>query len=259
MLRARVVLPDGIVKPTDKGTPQGGPLSPLLSNVVLDELDQELARRGHRFVRYADDCNVYVKSERSGQRVMESLTDFIERRMKLKVNRDKSAVARPRDRKFLGFTLLRRVKSGKTRIMISNSALKAFHQKIRELTPRRWGASLLGCVKQINRYLMGWLGYFGMADQQKAALKRADAHIRRRLRAIQLKHWKNKRLIVRHLIRMGASARHARLDVYGWRPSWWVMSGSRSATVTLTNRYFASRGLYSLAANWVLIHDRIWD
>lgn len=259
MLKAKVVMPDGVVQDSDKGTPQGGPLSPLLSNIVLDELDQELARRGHRFVRYADDCNVYVKTERSGHRVMASLTDFIERKMKLLVNRDKSAVAQPVDRKFLGFTL-RRLKSGKVYVLVSKAALKTFRNKLREMTPRNWGDSLDSCIRRLNRFMRGWLGYFGICDiKHLATLGREDGHLRRRLRALQLKQWKKKRLIARHLIRLGSPPKIVHFDLYARRRSWWVLSGIRGVCRALTNAYFAERGLYELHANWQANHERVWD
>lgn len=217
MLRAQVVMPDGVVQDNKQGTPQGGPLSPLLSNIVLDELDQELARRGHRFVRYADDCNVYVKTERSGERVMASLMNFIERKMKLKVNRDKSAVARPRERTFLGLTL-RRLKSGRVYVLVSDAALEALREKVKTMSPRNWGRSFDQCIAAVNRYLRGWLGYYGICDRKhRPALGRIDAHLRRRLRALQLKQWKKKRLIIRHLIRLGCPPLLAYADVYSRR------------------------------------------
>jgi RNA-directed DNA polymerase len=151
------VMEDGLVSPVDEGTPQGGPLSPLLSNLVLDELDRELERRGHRFVRYADDSNIYVGSERAGQRVMESITHFITRRLKLKVNQAKSAVARPGQRKFLGFSFTR---EREPRRRIAPKAIARFKERIREQTQRTRGISLTQMVKDLATYLRGWLGYF---------------------------------------------------------------------------------------------------
>jgi RNA-directed DNA polymerase len=191
MLKAKVVLPDGVTVNTDEGVPQGGPLSPLLSNIVLDELDQELARRGHRFVRYADDANIYVRSERAGQRVMASVKSFIERRLRLKVNEAKSAVARPEERHFLGFRLRREPLDGSAEVLLSKRSKERIDSRIRELTPRNWGNSVDACIKQVGVYLLGWIQFFGIctlgAERELALL---DAHIRRRLRAIQLKHWK---------------------------------------------------------------------
>jgi RNA-directed DNA polymerase len=259
MLRARVVMPDGVVMENEKGTPQGGPLSPLLSNIVLDELDQELGRRGHRFVRYADDCNVYVKTERSGRRVMASLTDFIERKMKLKVNRDKSAVDRPRNRKFLGLTLMR-LKSGRVRVLVSKEALAALRSKLKEMSPRNWGASLQACLSPLNRYMRGWLGYFGICDpKQIPTLGREDAHLRRRLRALQLKQWKKKRLIQLHLVRLGIPPPLVRRDLYGGRRGWWMLTRCHAINRALTNAHYERQGLVSLAAQWRKEHERIWD
>src|SRR5271169_13244 len=158
-VRAKVgVLENGLVTAVDEGTPQGGPLSPLLSNLVLDELDRELERRGHRFARYADDCNIYVGSERAGQRVMKSVTRFITERLKLKVNQAKSAVARPGQRKFLGFSF---TSEREPRRRIAPKAIARFKERIRELTSRTRGISLLKMVAETATYLRGWLGYFG--------------------------------------------------------------------------------------------------
>jgi len=146
MLKAKVVMPDGVVVRTEEGAPQGGPLSPLLSNIVLDELDWELDRRGHRFVRYADDSNIYVRSERSGKRVMASVVRFLERRLRLKVNTAKSAVARPEERHFVGFRLWREPLDGETEVLLSRRTKERIDEKVRELTPRTWGQSLRGCL-----------------------------------------------------------------------------------------------------------------
>jgi RNA-directed DNA polymerase len=259
MLRAKVVMPDGVVVATEKGTPQGGPLSPLMSNIVLDELDQELDRRGHRFVRYADDCNVYVHSERAGHRVMASLTSFIEKRLKLKVNAEKSKVAKPQDCKFLGLTL-HRLKTGQVRVLVADQSLQKLEQEIKARTPRNWGQSLDVCIQYVNALLRGWLGYFGICDEKHhARLGRIDGHIRRRLRAIVLRHWKRKRHIVNQLTRMGVPARLARVDIHVQRRSWWAMSKARAVNRGLTNEYFDSRGLFSLYDHWRKHHERIWE
>jgi RNA-directed DNA polymerase len=187
MLKAKVVMPDGVLVNTEEGVPQGDPLSPLLSNIVLDELDQELGRRGHRFVRYADDSNIYVRSERAGQRVMASVTKFIEKRLRLKVNVDKSAVARPEDRHFLGFRLKREPMDGEVEVLLSKRTKERIDGRIRELTPRNWGQSLTKCISRINGYLVGWIGFFGICTAGvQHVLEALDAHIRRRLRAIML-------------------------------------------------------------------------
>jgi RNA-directed DNA polymerase len=188
LLTAKVVLPDGVVIATDEGVPQGSPLSPLLSNIVLDELDRELARRGHRFVRYADDANVYVASERAGQRVMVSLERFIGRRLRLKINHDKSAVARPEDRHFLGFRLRLDPQSRSVVVLLSARTRRNAMARIRELTPRQWGGTLQSCIYKVNAWLVGWHQFFGIAAASEEFMLRAlGAHIRRRLRAIVLK------------------------------------------------------------------------
>jgi RNA-directed DNA polymerase len=259
MLRARVVMPDGVVVANERGTPQGGPLSPLLSNIVLDELDRELAVRGHRFVRYADDCNVYVKSERAGQRVMASLKHFIEKRLKLKVNAEKSKVAKPQERSFLSLKLWR-LKSGKVYVLVADKALQRLNAELKALTPRNWGQSLDDCIRGVNVLLRGWLGYFAICDQkQHAHLGRIDGHIRRRLRAIVLKQWKRKRHIVQQLTSLGVPAPLARVDIYARRASWWGLSERRAVCRGLTNEYFERRGLFTLHAYWRQHHDRIWN
>lgn len=251
MLKAKVVMPDGVVVSTEEGVPQGGPLSPLLSNIVLDELDQELARRGHRFVRYADDCNIYVRSERAGQRVMASVESFIDRRLRLKVNAAKSAVARPEERHFVGFRLRREPLDGEVEVLLSKRSKERIDAKIRELVPRNWGNSLKACILQLNVFLLGWINFFGICTEGiKQTLQSLDAHIRRRLRAIQLAHWKTKRTIARKLIRLGVKPRTAWRNVYEGRKSRWALSHSPAVDRGLRNAYFAERGLVSLAERW---------
>jgi group II intron reverse transcriptase/maturase len=253
MLKAGVVMPDGVVVSNEEGVPQGGPLSPLLSNVVLDELDTELARRGHRFVRYADDCNIYVRSERAGKRVMESVKSFIEKRLRLTVNEKKSAVAHPEERHFLGFRLQRDPLEGEIEVLLSKRSKERLATRIQELTPRNWGRSLRECIRQVNGYLKGWIGFFGICTgREEKTLHYVDAHIRRRLRAIQLKHWKTKRTIAIRLIRLGVKAKTAWGKVYGGRKSIWVLSACSAANRGLRNAYFAERGLVSVADQWWL-------
>lgn len=247
MLKAQVVMPDGVVVSNDEGVPQGGPLSPLLSNVVLDELDWELARRGHRFVRYADDENIYVRSERAGQRVMASITDFIERRLRLKMNADKSAVARPEDRHFLGFSLRREPREGKVEVSLSKRSKERVAAKVRELTPRNWGNTLKACISQVNEYATGWVGFFGICTEQvETTLRNLDAHIRRRLRAIQLKQWKSKRTVAQKLIQHGIRPQSAWRSVYNGCKSSWTMSHMPAVDRALPNSYWDERGLVPL-------------
>jgi group II intron reverse transcriptase/maturase len=251
MLKAKVVMPDGVVVNTEEGVPQGGPLSPLLSNIVLDELDQELGRRGHRFVRYADDCNIYVRSERAGQRVMASVTKFIEKRLRLKVNVAKSAVARPEERHFLGFRLRREPMDGDVEVLLSKRTRERIDSRIRELTPRNWGQSLAKCISGINGYLVGWIGFFGICTAgAQQELETLDKHIRRRLRAIVLAHWKTKRTTVRKLIQLGVTRKTAWRRVYAGNKSRWALSHDPAIDLGLRNGYFTERGLVSLAERW---------
>lgn len=257
MLKARVVMPDGVVVSTEEGAPQGGPLSPLLSNIVLDELDVELARRGHRFVRYADDCNIYVGSERSGQRVMASVVRFIERRLRLKVNPAKSAVARPEERHFVGFRLRREPLTGEVEVLLSKRSKDRIDEKIHELTPRSWGQSLDACLQRLNRYLLGWIGFFWICSEAaERTLQGLDAHIRRRLRALVLRHWGRRRTIARRLIRLGVKPRTAWNGVYKGHCSWWALSHSPAVDRGLRNAYFAERGLVSLVGRRRELHAR---
>jgi RNA-directed DNA polymerase len=251
MLKAKVVMPDGVIVSTDEGVPQGGPLSPLLSNVVLDELDWELTRRGHRFVRYADDSNIYVRSERAGQRVMASVTDFIERRMRLQVNTAKSAVARPEERHFLGFRLRREPIDGTVEVLLSKRSKERIDGRIRELTPRNWGNSLRACILQLNAYLLGWVGFFGICTlAAQREFHNLDAHVRRRLRAMLLKQWKKKRFIARRLIMLGVKPKTAWRNVYEGRKSLWALSHTPAVNRGLRNAYFAERGLVSVEEKW---------
>lgn len=254
MLKAKVVMPDGVKVAMQEGVPQGGPLSPLLSNIVLDELDRELSRRGHRFVRYADDSNIYVRSERAGKRVMSSVMQFIERRLRLKVNASKSAVARPETRHFLGYRLAPQP-DGTVEILLSERSEKRLRERIRELLPRSGGRSLQAATTTINAYLLGWLGHFRVCTSGiEKVVRNMDAHIRRRLRAIVLKHWKRRRTIARRLIRLGVKPKTAWRRIYEGRKSTWALSHDYVADRGLRNAYFADRGLVSLAQRF----EAIW-
>jgi group II intron reverse transcriptase/maturase len=258
MLKAEVVMPDGVVVSTDEGTPQGGPLSPLLSNIVLDELDQELHRRGHRFVRYADDCNIYVRSERSGHRVMASISRFIEKRLRLEVNQQKSAVARPEERHFLGFSLRRNPLDGDVEIRLSKRTTDRLAQKIRELTPRNSGTSLDTRIRRVNRYVNGWIAFFYICSAaERSRLHFTDSHLRRRLRAMILKQKKKKRHLVRFLVRHGVKRPTARKTVYGGRRSTWKLSLTPAAHQALRNRFFEERGLVSLEKQWLSLQPDV--
>jgi group II intron reverse transcriptase/maturase len=247
LLKAKVVLPDGVVIANEQGVAQGSPLSPLLSNIVLDELDQELARRGHRFVRYADDCNVYVRSEQAGRRVMASLTRFICGRLRLQINQEKSAVARPEDRHFLGFRLQVIPQMGTVEVLLSPRTMRNAMDKIRQLTPRNWGSSLAACIARINSWLRGWHRFFGIAsDLEMQMMRKIDAHIRRRLRAIVLRHWKRRRTIARKLVALGVKPKSAWGQIYQGRKSWWAMSHAPAVDRGLRNAFFKERGLVSV-------------
>ena len=258
MLQAKVVMPEGVVVTTEEGTPQGGPLSPLLSNIVLDELDEELGRRGHRFCRYADDCNIYVGSERAGHRVMASVVRFIEGRLRLKVNQAKSAVARPEERHFVGFSLKRNPETQKVEVLLSKRSKGAIDKKIRELTPRTWGQSMDGCIRRLNEYLIGWIGFFGICTEEVVrTLHGLDAHARRRLRAVQLRQWKRKRYIVKHLVRLGAKPGKTWTVIYGGHKSLWALSHCNPVDHTLNVKFFANKGLVSLERRYQAMHQRI--
>jgi len=232
---------NGLVSPLEKGTPQGGPLSPLLSNLVLDELDQELERRGHRFVRYADDCNIYVRSERAGQRVMGSLTCFLTQRLRLKVNTAKSGVARPWQRKFLGFSFTAN-KEPKRRI--APETIERFKSKVRTLTRRTRGVSLAQMVEELRRYLTGWLGYFGFC-QTPSVLKNLESWTRRRLRCFIWKQWKRGRRRYAALRERGVG-RDLAAQTAGSPHGPWRISRSPALSYAFPNAYFASLGLPKL-------------
>ncbi len=237
------VMENGLVGPSVEGTPQGGPLSPLLSNLVLDELDRELERRGHRFVRYADDCNIYVRSERAGQRVMESVTRFIMQELKLKVNESKSAVARPQERKFLGFSF---TVGPEIKRIIAPKALDRFKQRIREITRRAKGVSMKTTIEELAPYMRGWRGYFGFCETPYVLLA-LTRWVRLRLRAAMWRQWKTPRRRREALLELGVRLRLAR-NTAGSGLGPWYIAKAKALSVGLSNAYFKSLGLPSLTA-----------
>jgi RNA-directed DNA polymerase len=231
------VMEDGLVRPVDEGTPQGGPLSPLLSNLVLDDLDKELSRRGHRFCRYADDCNIYVRSQRAGERVMASVTKFLTQCLKLKVNETKSAVAQPEERKFLGFTI---ANDGAER-RIAPKALNKFKMKIRDMTNRTRGRSLEQIVEDLAPYLIGWRGYFGFC-QTPRVLTNLEAWIRRRLRSYLWRQWRSGPNRFKELRRRGVPKFLAAVAA-GSPTGFWRMSSHPAVQQALRNHVFDDLGL----------------
>jgi RNA-directed DNA polymerase len=235
------IMSDGVVQERYQGTPQGGPLSPLLANVLLDEVDRELERRGHCFARYADDCNVYVRSRRAGERVMTMLRQCYAK-LRLKVNETKSAVASLRGRKFLGYSFW--FYRDEVRRGVAAKAMARFKQRVRELTRRSGGRSLAQVIERLRPYLLGWKAYFGLA-QTPRVWRSLDEWLRHRLRAIQLKHWKQGSTIHRELRKLGASEAVAR-RVAGNSRSWWRNSDGDIKRV-LTIAYFDTLGLPRLS------------
>ena len=231
------VLADGLVGPTDEGTPQGGPLSPLLSNLMLDVLDKELERRGHCFARYADDCNIYVRSRRAGGRVMASVSRFLTNKLRLKVNEAKSAVARPEERKFLGFSISN---DGSER-RIAPKALDKFKGQIRHMTRRTRGFGLQQLIKELKPYIEGWRGYFGFC-QTPRVLTNLEAWIRRRLRLYLWRQWRTRQNRFAELRRRGV-AKFAAAVAAGSPTGLWRMSGHPAVQQALRNDYFESLGL----------------
>src|SRR6201996_1768984 len=234
------VMENGLVSPSVEGTPQGGPLSPLLSNLVLDELDRELERRGHRFVRYADDCNVYVRSEPAGLRVMASLTRFIERRLKLQVNAQKSAVAHPWQRSFLGFTV---TDEEQPRRRIAEKALARFKDRVRDLTRRHRGVSLQRMITDLNPLLRGWAGYFGFSQLRE--LESLDGWTRRRLRCVVWVQWKTRGRRYKELKRLRVSEKVASAAIFSPKGPW-RLSSSSALHRAFTNKRFKAHGLVAM-------------
>lgn len=236
------VMENGLVSSPTEGTPQGGPLSPLLSNIVLDDLDKELERRGHKFVRYADDQNIYVKSQRAGHRVMANVSEFITKKLKLKVNEGKSKVARPWQRKFLGFSFSRHKK---TKIRVAPESLKRFKQRVRTLTNNKnYSEPMEDRIKRLNTYLSGWRGYFGHCETP-SVLKSQDEWVRRRLRTLHWKQWGRVRTRCNELIKLGVSEDLA-LQTAASGKGPWRLGDSPALKIAFTIDYFDDLGLVCL-------------
>jgi RNA-directed DNA polymerase len=251
MLTAAVVMPDGTKMAVREGTPQGGPLSPILSNIVLDELDQEVARRGLRFVRYADDANIFVHSERAGQRVMTSIRQFLEKRMRLQVNEEKSGVRKPDEVHFLGFRFRCKTEgeSDDVAIFPSTKAERRLKTTLRGMTPPSWGRSITSCMDDISRYMTGWMSHFRLCTPEAAhGLGVIDAHVRRRIRAIIVRQRKRQRFLVRHLKSKGVSHKAATSCAYSGKGPW-VKSNRPAMTRAYPPSWF-NRRMASLKARW---------
>lgn len=244
------ILINGVSVTSAEGTPQGGPLSPLLANIMLDELDKELEKRGHKFCRYADDNNVYVKSKRAGIRVMESMIKLIENKLKLKLNKDKSAVDFVSKRKFLGFSFY--FAKGGAEIRIHEKSIKRFKDKIKFYTNRNIGISMESRLKKLNQIMMGWINYYGIANAV-AKLKELDKWIRRRLRACIWKQWKKISTRHRNLVKLGIN-KYKAWEYANTRKGYWRISKSPILSKSLNNKYLESLGFVSLTQTYQMMH-----
>jgi len=244
-LRAGVVV-NGRLNQTAMGVPQGGPLSPLLSNILLDDLDKELEKRGHRFARYADDLIIVVKSKRAGNRVMASISRFLERVLKVKVNRDKSRVVKAEESSFLGFTFTRK------RLTVSDKSLTRFKSELRRLTGRSWGVSMDYRYWEIRTYLQGWMNYFGIALKYNDAVE-FDHWLRRRARMCYWKQWRRCRRRIGNLIQLGSPKYQAILTGLS-RKSYWHLAKTLSTNMGLSNAYLQKQGLVSIRTRWIGIN-----
>lgn len=244
------ILINGVSVTSAEGTPQGGPLSPLLANIMLDELDKELEKRRHKFCRYADDNNVYVKSKRAGIRVMESMIKLIENKLKLKVNKDKSAVDFVSKRKFLGFSFY--FAKGGAEIRIHEKSIKRFKDKIKFYTNRNIGISMESRLKKLNQIMRGWINYYGIANAV-AKLKELDKWIRRRLRACIWKQWKKISTRHRNLVKLGIN-KYKAWEYANTRKGYWRISKSPILSKSLNNKYLESLGFVSLTQTYQMMH-----
>lgn len=236
------VMINGVYIETEEGCPQGGPLSPLLSNIMLTEFDREIEKRGHKFCRYADDCNIYVKSQRAGERVMGSLTKFLEGKLKLRVNRDKSAVDRPWRRKFLGFSFYQYKE--KIGVRVHEKSINKFKTKIKEITSRSSGKSMEHRMQKLKQSIIGWVNYFGIADISRLT-RELDEWTRRRIRMCFWKQWKRIKTKYENLLKLGKSNQKA-WEQANTRKGYWRIAGSPILSTTLTNTYLESIGYTSI-------------
>jgi group II intron reverse transcriptase/maturase len=239
------VMVNGVVMETEEGTPQGGPLSPLLSNIMLNDLDRELERRRHKFVRYADDCNIYVKTPRAGERVLESVKQYLEKKLKLKVNPKKSKVKKATQAKFLGFSFFRR--KGELCIRIAMRTRERFMEKMRYLTRRTRTGKLEDIVKEVNRYTRGWMGYYRLAATP-SVYEQLDEWTRRRLRQLLWKRWKRGATRVRELVQLGVPPERARWGATGTSP--WRMAHCPPVQEALSNAFWRNSGLEGLTTRY---------
>jgi group II intron reverse transcriptase/maturase len=246
------MLEGGLVSPRREGTPQGGPLSPLLSNVLLTELDRELERRGHRFCRYADDCNIYVCSKRAGDRVMASMTQFLETRLRLRVNTAKSAVDRPWRRSFLGYSVSWHKRQ--VRLRVAPKSLKAFMAKLRPLLKRSRGQSLTTTIQKLNPVLRGWANYYRLTVS-KRSVEALDGWLRRRLRLILWQQWKRAHTRARNLMRLGLTEQRAWMSATNGRGPWWN-SGASHMNAALPKKVFNGLSLVSLLDTMVRLQSQ---
>ncbi|MCX6687717.1 MAG: group II intron reverse transcriptase/maturase, partial [Methanoregula sp.] len=236
---------EGVVRVQEEGTPQGSPLSPLLSNILLDELDKELERRGHRFCRYADDCNIYVKSQKAGERVMESVTRFLEKRLRLKVNRDKSAVGRPWVRKFLGYSM---TWHKKPKLKIAPASVQRLKSRIQELLRKGRGQAVRRVIMDLQPLLTGWIQYFKLAEI-KSTFEQLDEWLRRKLRRIIWKQWKTPLTRAKRLMARGIDRTRAYTSAYNGHGPWWN-AGASHMNRAVPVKWFVQQGLVSFLARY---------
>ena len=258
-LKSGVAMPDGLMVKTEEGTPQGGPLSPLLANIYLDQFDKELERRGLMFVRYADDCVIYVRSKRAAERVMESCSDYLEKKLKLTVNREKSSIGSPTELKYLGFKLVE-LSDGTTGVMPHEKSIKRFRDRIREITKRHRGVELDTVIMELKRYMRGWFAYFGTGPS-RSYFDSLDGWVRRRVRAFMLTQWKTPKNIQRNLKRIGGIPYGGKLwsnmMAISYKKRKWRVSISQVVHQALNNANLQKEtGMYYMADDWTTVQAR---